>query len=51
MLGVSRGFEPLHPPLSLARRLVGIFRPVVQIAMLLVFHTEWHFSFRHLIAP
>ena len=28
-LGVSRGLEPLHPPLTLARGLVGVLGAVV----------------------
>jgi hypothetical protein len=30
------GFEPLHAPLTLAGGLVGVFRTVVQIAVLAV---------------
>jgi hypothetical protein len=33
-LGLPGRLEPLHASLSLPRRLVGVFRPVVQIAML-----------------
>jgi hypothetical protein len=33
-LGVTRRLEPLHPPFSLARRLVGVLGAIVQIAML-----------------
>jgi hypothetical protein len=43
-LGVSRRLEPLHPPFPLARRLVGVFRPIVQIAMLPMFHTRQELS-------
>jgi hypothetical protein len=38
-LSVAGGLEPLHPSLALARRLVRIFRAVVQIAMLPMFYT------------
>ena len=38
-LGVPWGFEPAHAPLALTRRLVGVFRPVVQIAMLAMFYS------------
>jgi hypothetical protein len=38
-LRVSWGLEPLHPPLSLARRLVGVLGAIVQIAMLPMLHT------------
>jgi hypothetical protein len=31
LLGVSRRLKPLHPPLPLAGRLVGILRAVVQV--------------------
>ena len=37
-LGLTRGFEPLHPSLSLAGRLVRVLCPVVEIAMLAMFH-------------
>jgi hypothetical protein len=36
-LGVPGGFEPPHVPFPLARRLVGVFRPMVQVAVLPVF--------------
>jgi hypothetical protein len=31
-LGIAWRFEPLHPLLALARRLVGIFRAIIQIS-------------------
>jgi len=37
-LRVPRGLEPLHAPLPLASRLVRISCPVVEIAMLALFH-------------
>jgi hypothetical protein len=36
---MPRRFEPLQAPLPLACRLVGVFRPIVQVAVLPVFHT------------
>jgi len=36
-LGLSGGLKPLHAPLPLARRLMGILRPIVQIAVLAMF--------------
>ncbi len=36
-LGGPGGFEPPHVPFPLARRLVGVFRPIVQVAVLPVF--------------
>lgn len=33
-LGLAGGLKPLHAPFPLPRRLMGVFRPVVQIAML-----------------
>ena len=38
-LGVSRGFEALHPPLALARRLMQVLGAAVQTPVLAVFHT------------
>jgi hypothetical protein len=37
-LRLPGGFEPLHAPFPLARRLVGILCPIVQVAVLAVFH-------------
>ncbi len=34
------GFEPLHPPFPLARWLVGVFRAIVEVAVLAMFHTR-----------
>jgi hypothetical protein len=36
-LSVPGGFEPPHVPFPLARRLVGVLRPIVQVAVLPVF--------------
>ena len=37
-LGVARRLEPLHTLLSLAGRLVGVLRPIVEIPVLTMFH-------------
>jgi hypothetical protein len=37
-LGLSWRFEALHAPLPLARGLVGVLRPVVQIPVLTMLH-------------
>ena len=37
-LGVARRFEPLHTLLPLTCRLMGVLRPIVQIAVLPMFH-------------
>ena len=37
-LGLAGGLKPLHAPFPLPRRLMGVFRPVVQIAMLPMFN-------------
>ena len=37
-LGLSCGLTPRHPPLSLTWRLMRVFRPIVEIAMLPMFH-------------
>jgi hypothetical protein len=44
LLGVPWRLEPLHPPFALARRLVGVFGAIVQIAMLPMFHTGQHLA-------
>jgi len=33
-LRLAQRFESLHPPLPLTRRLVGVFRAIIEIAML-----------------
>jgi hypothetical protein len=45
-LGVPGGLEPLHPPFPLARGLVGVFGPIIQIAVLAVFDTGEQLSLR-----
>ena len=49
-LRVSRGFNPLHAPLPLAGRLVGILRTVVQVAMLVMFHPWQYLALRGTVA-
>jgi hypothetical protein len=45
-LGMPWGFEPLHPSLSLARRLVGVLSSIVQVLVLSVLDTGQEFPFR-----
>jgi hypothetical protein len=49
-LGVSCGFKPLHPPLSLVARLMRVFRTPVEVAVRAMFHTREIFPFRRPIA-
>jgi hypothetical protein len=49
-LGMPWGFEPLHAPLTLAGRLGGVFRPVVQIAVLAVLDPRENLALRCAIA-
>ena len=42
-LRVPGGLEPLHAPLPLARRLMGVFRAVIQIPVLAVLHPRQQF--------
>jgi hypothetical protein len=49
-LGVPWGLKPLHASLPLACRLVGIFRAVVQIAVLAMFHPRQDLALRGGIA-
>ena len=42
LLDLSRQFEPFHHPLSSPRRLMGIFRPVVQALVLAMFDPKAH---------
>jgi hypothetical protein len=42
-LGVTRGFEPLQAPLSLAGGLMGMFRTVVEVAVLAMFDAGQEF--------
>jgi hypothetical protein len=43
-LGVTRRLETLHPPFSLAGRLVGILGTIVQIPVLPMCHTGQEFA-------
>lgn len=45
------GFEPLHAPLPLARRLVGMFRAVIQVPVLAVLFTGPHVACGRAITP
>jgi hypothetical protein len=49
-LGMPWRLEPLHAPLPLARRLVGIFGAVVEIAMLAVLYVRQNLLLRCAIA-
>jgi hypothetical protein len=44
-LSVPSGFKPAHSPLPLARRLMGILGPVVQVPMLSMSNTRHHDPF------
>jgi hypothetical protein len=50
LLGVSRRLKPLHAPLPLAGGLMGVFRTVVQIAVLPMLDTGQEFPLRCAIA-
>jgi hypothetical protein len=45
-LGMPRGFDPLHAPFPLARRLVRVLGAIVQIAMLPMFDTRQYLALR-----
>jgi hypothetical protein len=47
---VAWGFEPLHPPLPLTRALVGVLRPMVQVAVLAMLDARQYISLRGMIA-
>jgi hypothetical protein len=49
-LGLPCRFEPLHPPLTLAGGLVGIFRTIIEVPVLAVFHAGQHLPLRGRIA-
>jgi hypothetical protein len=49
-LGMTGGFEPLHATLPLARRLMRILTPVIEIATLAVFHSRQQLLLRGTIA-
>jgi hypothetical protein len=48
---VSGGFKPLHPAFPLAGRLVRIFRPIIEVAVLPMFHTGQDLAFGRPVAP
>jgi hypothetical protein len=50
-LGMSWRFESLYTALPLARPLVGIFRPIVEVPVLSVFDTAQHLTFCRPVAP
>ena len=49
-LHVPSRLEPLHPSLSLAGRLMGVLCPVVQVAVLAMFHPREDLALRHAVA-
>jgi hypothetical protein len=49
-LGVPWRLEPLHAALALTGGLVRVFRPVIQVAMLAMFHTRQDLALRRTIA-
>jgi hypothetical protein len=49
-LRMTRRLEPLHTPLPLACRLMGVLRAIVQIAVLTMFDTRQNLSLRRAIA-
>jgi hypothetical protein len=49
-LRVPGRLEPLHAPLPLAGGLMGVFSPIVQIAVLAVLHTGQDFPLRGTVA-
>jgi hypothetical protein len=49
-LGMPWRFESLHAPLPLTRGLVRVFRAVIEVAMLAVFHARQEFPLRGIVA-
>jgi hypothetical protein len=49
-LGLPCRFEPLRPPLALAGGLVGVFRAIIEVSVLAVFHAGQHLPLRGRIA-
>jgi hypothetical protein len=43
-VGVTGGFEPLHAPFALARRLMGVLGAIIEIAVLPMFHARQELS-------
>jgi hypothetical protein len=50
-LGMPRGLEALHPLFPLARRLVGVFGAVVEVAVLPMFDTGEDLALGRTVAP
>ena len=50
-LGVPRGFDLRHAAFPLARRLVGVFRAVVQVAVLPVFDARQDLPLGRVLVP
>jgi hypothetical protein len=50
VLGVTRGLEPAHRSLPLARRLMGVFCSIVEPFMLAVLHVGHDLLVRSLVA-
>jgi len=49
-LSVARGLEPLQAALPLASGLVGVLRPVIEIAVLAMFHSREELSLGSTVA-
>jgi hypothetical protein len=49
-LGMARRPEPSHGPFPLARRSVGVFRTIIHIAVLPVFHARHYLPLSSLVA-
>ena len=49
-LRVPGRLEPLHPSLPVAGRLMGVLRPVVQVAVLAMFHPREDLALRRAVA-
>ena len=49
-LGMPRGFEPLHAPLMLARRPMGVLTPIIEIPALAMFHPGQYLALGRAIA-
>ena len=49
-LGLPGGLEPLHPAFPLARGVVGVFGPIIQLAVLAAFDTGEHLPLHGAVA-
>jgi hypothetical protein len=49
-LSVTRGLEPLHALLPLTGGLMGVLRPVIEVAVLTMFHPGQNLSFGDAVA-